>query len=173
MSYSIELYMDKEASAAITKIHSILEKNGISIDEGMEPHVSLCIYGNLPIEKFKDELRLFARKIEPFEVSFFSIDAFKTEKPVIFLAPKITPELLDAHLQFHDNFSKYSNSVYEYYKPKVWIPHCTLCMGLSQEMYIKASKILKDIQLPIKGTFEQIGIFKIQPNEQLSIFNLG
>lgn len=173
MPYAIELYLNEKASTAIEQIHSTLKENGIKIDEGTKPHLSLCIYEDLPLVEFEAGLRRFARTIKPFEVTFPKIDAFKTERPVIFLAPQVSSDLLEAHEKFHDNFKKYSDSVWEYYRPKVWVPHCTLCMDLSQDMYSEATKILTNVQLPIKGSFERIGILKFRPNEQLSIFELG
>ncbi len=173
MPYAIEFYLDGGASTKVEQIHFMLQENGIRIDEGTMPHVSLCIYEELPLVEFEAELKQFAKTIKPFEVTFPKVDVFKTERPVIFLAPQLSQGLLEAHEKFHDNFKKYSDSVWEYYKPKVWGPHCTLCMDLSQGMYSKAMRILTNVQLPIKGTFERIGILKFRPNEQLSTFELG
>lgn len=173
MPYAIELYLDKEASAKVREIHLLLKKNGIRIDEGTEPHVSLCIYEDLPIREFEKELRLFAGKIEPFEVVFTHVASFQTAEPVIFLAPEVSQKLLDVHLQFNDDFSKYNDAVWDYYRPQTWVPHCTLCMGLTRDMYIRAQEILKDVGLPIKATFKRIGVLKFRPNEQLFTFGLG
>ncbi len=173
MPYAIELYLDKEASIAIKEIHAMLKENGISIDEGTKPHVSLCIYEGLPLIQFEYELRQFADETAPFDVIFTNIDAFKTKRPVVFLAPEPSQKLADVQRQFHKYFSKYRDAVWQYYQPESWIPHCTLCMDLSHDMYLRANEILKDVQLPIKGTFERIGILKFRPNEQLSIFDLG
>ena len=171
--YAIELYLDKEASMKIDEIHSALRESGISIDEGTRPHVSLCIYGNLPIEEFENDLKQFAKETRPFEVIFSHVDAFQTEQPVIFLAPETSPELFDAHRKFHDCFSKYGDDVWEYYKPKIWVPHCTLCMDLSQDMYKRAMKILEGVKLPINARFEKIGTLEFCPNKQLAVFDLG
>lgn len=48
MPYEIELYLDDEGSTRINEIRSELQKNKIYIDEGTKPHVSLCIYGDIP-----------------------------------------------------------------------------------------------------------------------------
>lgn len=173
MPYAIELYLDKETSMKINEIYSTLRESGINIDEGTRPHVSLCIYEYLPIVEFENDLKQFAKETRPFEVIFSHVDAFQTEQPVIFLAPEITPELLDVHRKFHDSFSKYGDDVWEYYKPKVWVPHCTLCMDLSQDMYKSATEILKGVKLPINARFEKIGTLEFRPNKQLSVFDLG
>lgn len=173
MPYAIELYLDKEASRQIEAIHSRLRENGINIDEGTSPHVSLCIYDDLPIAQFEKELKLFAREMNPLNVVFSRVDAFRTQQPVIFLAPDVTPHLLGVHQNFHNHFSKYSDWVWEYYKPQIWVPHCTLCMGLSLDMYERATEMLKGVQLPIQGRFEKIGILEFRPNKQLSIVDLS
>ncbi|HHY15695.1 MAG TPA: 2'-5' RNA ligase family protein [Firmicutes bacterium] len=173
MPYAIELYLDKKGANAVEQIHLALRENGITVDWGTKPHVSLCIYEDLPIGEFEAALKLFAGEIAPFEVTFSNVDAFQTERPVVFLAPKVTPELAAVHRKFHDYFRQYSDTAWHYYKPGVWIPHCTLGMNLSQDMYLRAMEILKGVQLPIKATFESVGILKFHPNEQLSVFDLG
>ena len=173
MPYAIELYLDGEASAMIGKIHSTLRNNGIHIDEGTSPHVSLCIYQDLPLDEFEGALRRFAGELRPFDVTFPRVDAFRTAQPVIFLAPEAGTQLLDVHERFHNRFRTYRERVWQYYRPGVWVPHCTLCMDLSQEMFQAATRLLKDLALPIHARFERIGILEFHPNKQLSVFDLG
>ncbi len=174
MPYAIELYLDKEASTKIDEIHSKLRQNGINVDDGTMSHVSLCIYENLPIVEFENELKLFAKETKMVKVMFSHVDAFRTQQPVIFLAPEVTPQLLDVHRKFHDSFNKYGDWVWEYCKPKIWVPHCTLCMDLTLDMYEKATEILKGVKLPINARFERIGILEFRPSkQQLSVFDLG
>src|SRR5690554_4378501 len=113
MPYAIELYLGDEGSAKINEIRSELKRNKINIDEGTKPHVSLSIYEDIPIVDFEKELNSYAKRLKTFEVIFSHVGEFITDKPVIFLEPKITPELLDVHKKFHHYFSKYDDLVWE------------------------------------------------------------
>ncbi len=89
--------------------------------------MSLCIYEDLPIGEFEAALKLFAGEIAPFEVTFSNVDAFQTERPVVFLAPpKVTPELAAVHRKFHDYFRQYSDTAWHYYKPGSGFPPIAL-----------------------------------------------
>jgi hypothetical protein len=43
MPYAIELYLDDESSTQVEKIQKKFQENGINIDKGTKPHVSLSI----------------------------------------------------------------------------------------------------------------------------------
>lgn len=173
MPYAIELYFDQKAAEQVGNIHNKLKRNGIRIDEGTKPHVSLCIYQDIPEQAFTEELRLFARRTKPLGVSLSMVGTFQTERPVIFLSPTGTSGLFALHQAFHDNFAKYAEAVWDYYRPGIWVPHCTLCMDLSPDMYRRAMEMLEGVQLPIEATFEAVGILEFHPNKQLSVFELG
>lgn len=38
---------------------------------------------------------------------------------------------------------QYDGQVWEYYKPEQWVPHSTLCMNLSKEMFKKSTELYK------------------------------
>lgn len=97
MPYAIELYLDDESTSKIDKIRSEFKKNEISIDEGTEPHVTLSIYQDIPLDIFENKLKLFAKEIQSFEIIYSSIGIFTNDNPVIFLAPVVTSLLLDVH----------------------------------------------------------------------------
>ena len=173
MPYAIELYLDDESSTQVEKIQKKFQENGINIDKGTKPHVSLSIYQDIPLESFSKELKSFAKKIRPFEVTFSNIGVFTNDKPIIFLAPKITKKLLNVHTNFHYYFEKFDDSVWDHYRPSKWVPHCTLCMNLTEDMFSKSTKFLRDITFPIEARFEKIGILEFSPNKQLMKYKLG
>ncbi|HHU92198.1 MAG TPA: 2'-5' RNA ligase family protein [Halanaerobiaceae bacterium] len=174
MGYAVLLYFDDEVSAKIGEIRFELKRNEINIDEGIKPHLTLSVYDNLPILDFEKEFGLYVKEVKPFEVIFYRIGEFKRDKPaVIFLEPEMTPELLEVHNDYHNYFSKYNQLAWEYYKPGIWYPHCTLCLNLSEEMYKKAKELLNDVELPLKARVEKIGIIEFPPHRELINFNLG
>jgi len=66
MPYAIELYLDDSSSKKINDIRNKLLSNNITIDEGTDPHISLAIYEDIPVEMFSNELKTFAKKINLF-----------------------------------------------------------------------------------------------------------
>lgn len=152
MPYAIELYLDDESSTQVEKIQKKFQENGINIDKGTKPHVSLSIYQ---------------------DITFYNIGVFTNDKPIIFLAPKITKKLLNVHTNFHYYFEKFDDSVWDYYRPSQWVPHCTLCMNLTEDMFSKSIKFLRDITFPIEARFEKISILEFSPNKQLMKYKLG
>ena len=172
MGYAVVLYFDDEASAKIEEIRSELKKNEISIDEGIKPHLSLAVYDDLPIPDFEKEFREYAEEVKSFPVVFSHVGEFPTGRQVLFLEPKITPELLETHKRFHACFSKYNDLAWAYYRPGMWWPHCTLCLNLTEEMYRKAKELLKGIKLPVEARAEKIGLVEFSPHKELVSFSL-
>jgi len=173
MPYAIELYLDDESISKIDKIRSEFKKNKINIDEGTEPHVTLSIYKDLPLDDFENKLKIFAKEIQSFKIIYSSVGIFTNDNPVIFLAPVVTSKLLDVHKKFHNYFKEYNDIAWDYYKPNQWVPHSTLCMNLSEEILKKSTGIISNIKLPIETIIEKIGILEFSPNKALNQFKLG
>ncbi|KPU26288.1 hypothetical protein TR13x_10765 [Caloranaerobacter sp. TR13] len=173
MPYAIELYVDTESSKTIDEICNKLASEGISIDKGTKPHISLAIYEDIPIESFKKELQMFSYKTKPFDITLSSVGMFVTESIVIYLAPTVTKELLGIHSEFHNSFKKYRSKAWDYYLPNRWVPHCTLAMNLNDEMVNKTINICRGLELPINVKINKSGILEFKPNKQLIEYKLG
>ncbi len=167
MPYAVELYLDNESAEKVDKIRNKLATEGISIDKGAKPHISLAIFEDIEIESFVRELQMFARKIKTLNVTLSSIGMFVTENPVIYIAPTVTKELLTVHSKFQDDFEKYKNEVWDYYLTNKWVPHCTLAMNLNSIEVNKTIEICSKIRLPMKVKLDSIGLLEFKPNKQL------
>lgn len=172
MPYAIELYFDEESKKKVDQIRNQLEFNSINIDKGTKPHISLAIYEDIPIERFKEDLQMFSNELKPFDITLSSVGMFVTQEPVIYLAPTVTKELLDIHEKFHIFFEKYNNQTWDYYLPGKWVPHCTLAMNLNDKMVNKTIDICRNSQLPINVKINWIGILEFKPNKQLIEYKL-
>ena len=172
MPYAIELYLNTESSKTIDEIRNKLILEGINIDQGTKPHISLGIYNEVKIEDFITELQIFSRKIKSLNVNLSSIGMFVTQEPVIYLAPTVTKELLDIHAKFHSYFEKYKNQAWDYYLPNNWVPHCTLAMNLDNDMVNRVIEICSKISLPLKAKLDRIGLIEFKPNKQLIEYKL-
>ena len=167
MPYAIELYLDKESAEKVQNIRTKLKENGITVDEGAKPHVSLVIYEELNLQVFKPRLQEFAKQKNSLNITLASIGMFATEYPVVFLAPTVTSNLLKLHKEFHDFFRESDNVAWDYYRPEKWVPHCTLAMNLSDDMVSEAIEITRHFSLPIHGRLNRIGVLEFSPNKHL------
>lgn len=173
MPYAIELYFDDKSTMEVEEIWSKLRERNISLDEGTNPHISLAIYEDIDVEYFKEKLQVFAKGMEPFDLKLASVEMFATDKPVVFLSPTVTEELLYLHEKFHKYFKEYDTVEWDYYKPGNWVPHCTLAMNLSKNMVQETLDVCQEISLPIDIKIKGIGILEFKPNKQLVKYMLG
>lgn len=170
MQYAIELYFDDEGTKKVNKIRNELIKNGLIIDEGTNPHVTLAIFKDLDIKNLIDELKEFTKDLSPFSLTFSSVGMFTSEISVVFLAPIVTSNLLKVHQKFYDYFKIYEKNASSYYLPNNWVPHCTLTM----DNKIKETfDVLKKIKLPFKVSVTKIGVLEFYPNRQIFEMNIS
>ncbi len=173
MPYAIELYFEKESAKKVQEMKTKLKAKGIDIDEGTRPHISLSIYEDLNIGDFKGKLQRFAKTRKCFGINLGSIGIFATEFPVVYLAPTVTIDLLKLHQDFHTYFGEYDSSTWDYYRPGIWVPHCTLAMNLKDEKVKEAVEISREFSLPINVVLDKIGVLEFSPNKHLFEFELG
>ena len=102
MNYAIELYFDDVASMKIEGIRQHLRLSGITVDEGAKPHMSLAIYSEVDEKYLIEKIRKFAERKPDFSLILPYIGIFPTDESVIFLAPKVTTELLSYLEPRHD-----------------------------------------------------------------------
>lgn len=175
MSFAINLYFNKEGEQAILKIWESLALLNIgkcmSCTNG-RPHITLAIYNDLEMSKAKEVLEVITQDVYSFKLTFLQIGIFPLHKGTIFLTPNLTNELFLIHGRLHDAFAKWAEQGWEYYKPQVWHPHCTLSMETPVAEIPKVlEEILKNFQC-IEVTVESMGIASLDPIEYLCEFPL-
>jgi 2'-5' RNA ligase len=172
MNYAIELYFDEESSRRIDTIRYLLESNNVTVDVGTLPHISLAIFTNVDGNGLIEEITSFSKRELNLHLEFSSIGIFPISESVIFLAPKVTQQLLVFHRDFLQFMSKYSTDLNVYYNDDLWVPHCTLGIHMSDDELINAIRLLKNNNyLPISVTIKKIGILTFPPNKQVFVTN--
>ena len=76
LPYAIELYFDEYSTRPIEEIKKQFKTENILIDEGIKPHISLAIYKDLPIKRFRRQLELFSDSMQSFKLKFSSYGFF-------------------------------------------------------------------------------------------------
>lgn len=176
MPFSVELYMGDPAAAAVRQLWQSLVQEGIPSQPlalGARPHISICVYESLDSALVAKKLEIFARQFEPFSIVLESVDTFPASNGVVFLAPRSSEALIEAHRQFHKEFDGYRAKASPYYLPKNWQPHCTIAEDLSSEQVSHAIEVCRKAHLPIRGQLVQVGLIEFRPIKEVCLFALG
>ena len=172
MNYAIELVFDDESQKLISNIRKKLSDYGVHDEAVKLNHISIGDYKTDNIEELKNRVKNFSKTIKPFELSLVSVGTFMTNENVIFLEPIMTEKLIDVHKQFIDYMKDFDGELNQYYDIDKWMPHCTICIRLSDKELIKGMEILKEIiKLPINVRIEKIDIINY-PFNQIMMLDL-
>ena len=128
MGYAIELNLSPASSARVVGLWEDLARASISssmLDLGAQPHISLTVVDELDPALLRADLSRFAERTPLLSVDLASAGTFPTAEGVLFLAPVVTPELLEIHRGFHRLLSDRGVESVAYYRPGNWVPHCT------------------------------------------------
>ncbi len=173
MPYAVELALDAEAAAAVRRVWREMDDAGIGYmaRSGVRPHVTFGIWDTLEHEGADAELTAFAARTAPVRLTFASVGLFPGV--AIFLAPTVTPELLDLHADFHRRWGGLGQGSSGHYRPGGWVPHCTLAIDLELEQFGSALAIAGRVRLPIECRLVEVGIVEFPPVKQLVSRTLG
>ena len=137
------------------------------------PHISLAIAEFLDVEPVIPLLREIATAHAPIQFAMTSMGFFPGAKRVIFLAPVVTPALLDLHRAVDERFARHATRIDGNYRPPKWVPHCTLAMGLTSEQVRPAIDGFASQAMPLEGRFEQLELVEFVPVRVIETFALG
>jgi len=176
MPFAVEFYMGDPAATAVRQLWQSLVQEDIPSQPlalGARPHISLCVYESLDSPLVAKKLGIFARQFEPLSFVLENVDTFPASNGVVFLAPRLSEGLIEAHRRFHKEFDGYRATASPYYLPKNWQPHCTVAEDLSSKQVSHAIEICRKTHLPIRGQLVQIGLIKFRPIKEVCSFTLG
>ncbi|MFA8299340.1 MAG: 2'-5' RNA ligase family protein [Hyphomicrobiales bacterium] len=163
MGYAIELLFDSEGENKILDLIQVLDHYKIDnkfLLENNKPHITLSVFENIVIEDIVEVIDKM--KVTPFNILFNGLGNFNVSDNVIFLIPKVTHHLLDLHQDFYSRLSP-NYEYWEYYKPKVWTPHCTLTMGINNSKFLQAFHLLQAKHSSFYAKVNRIGLVEFSP----------
>ncbi|MPM63349.1 hypothetical protein SDC9_110229 [bioreactor metagenome] len=168
MNHAVELYFDESATRQINAVREQLSANGVPIDAGTRPHISLALYEDLNQYELIERVSSFARHPCRLSITMASLGIFPSRESVIFFAPKGTPKLLAFHADFLHFMEMYRPNLSPYYDVQSWVPHCTLGIHLNPDELTTAVRVLKELDpLPIQAGITQIGVLAFPPNTEV------
>jgi hypothetical protein len=130
----VELRFDEDLAERVRALRQALERIGAgSFGPGGAPvpHISLAVYDDeaeIDAAAAGDLVAELAALGARGEIAFASLGVFPTEENVLFLAPVVTPALLDLHAAYHALANRLGATCRPHYLPGRWVPHCTLSM---------------------------------------------
>lgn len=177
MPISVELGFDAESEKKIREIWKVLYDKKLCewmyLSHSL-PHITLCIYEDSIGDKieFIQHVESFGRDIKQFKLQLSNLGVFNTQEKVIFLSPKVSNDLLNLHKEFFCTMDEYKGHEWMYYRPQMWIPHCTTAI-VNEELWLKSIKVVEEIFKPMEVTIEKINILEFYPISYLKSIYLG
>jgi 2'-5' RNA ligase len=165
MPYAVEMYFDDTSTARIREMWNRLAGIGLSsmVDCGARPHVSLAVCEQLDLHGASAILDAFSAGVPAFDISLASFGMFPGAEYVVFLAPKVTAQMLEWQARFHEVIPTAAGSMWAHYTPPQWMPHCTLATRVPLERVGTAMESLRDFELPIPCRVTSLGIVELRP----------
>ncbi len=154
MPYAVELALDPTSAGVVRRLWRELDAAGITYvaRAGARPHVTLGIWDALEHEDAVAELRRFAAATAPVTLRLASVGLFPGV--AVFLAPTVTPELLDLHARFHHRFGLLGRAPWP-------------------DQFASALSIAARTPLPLESRLVEVGIVEFRPVRQLVSCALG
>ncbi|NJO83034.1 MAG: 2'-5' RNA ligase family protein [Blastochloris sp.] len=108
----------------------------------------------------------------PIALQFAAVGAFPGNEGVVFLSPVPRLALLHLHQQFHTVLEPLGMRHNPHYLPGMWIPHCTIAIGVPADQVAAAVAVARHTPLPLSLTCAEVGIVRFRPVEEIQRFRL-
>lgn len=176
MHVSVELFFDPESETRIQDVWALLGKlyGGPRATElGVRPHLSLTSFAAGEPTWLRTELVALAARFAHFPIDLVATESFPTTEGVVYLAPAPCRELEAIHQTFHDAIRRHGEDGHPYYRPGVWVPHCTVATDVPEP-------VLEDVVERARESLETstvdvvaVGAVRYRPAQELFRVRLG
>jgi 2'-5' RNA ligase len=176
MTLALELSFDAHSEQRLQRLWVELSRlyppPGI-LGMGGQPHVSLAVFRQgepAHVERLVPEL---ARRITPFTLCLGSVGAFRTDEGVVFIAPHESSTLRAAHEQMLELLAHESALVADYYRPSVWVPHCTVAFNVPAPCMDAVLEACERLHTPFEARVTRLSAVRYKPASTVSERALG
>ncbi|HSK96297.1 MAG TPA: 2'-5' RNA ligase family protein [Euzebyales bacterium] len=161
MAQALELFFDPATESAVRTIWANLEARGLrslmrSRQGRHRPHVTLAVAERMTLAQ-ADTATTPLRDANDLALRLGSVAVFPGRQGVLYLAVVPTLRLLRLHREVHARLMGAGVETDRHYLPDVWVPHCTLAEGLTQEQVTTAVGAVKRLR-PIPGEAFGVGL---------------
>ncbi len=176
MTYAIEMFFDNETEEKIMSLAKKIADAGLStkyLEWKTRPHVTLMVFNDVDEERCTQLLERFAKNHKAFPAFLESVGMFNETK-TIFLSPIMTRRMYDLQNELYELMEEFHSTVWEWYKPDGWVPHCTVALTSEdeEEVFYQASELVLREFKKLEGVYTSVGLVKITfPVEELVTFD--
>ncbi len=153
MALALEMGLDPEADRAIRDLWSLLEQVGVPSLAGhlpgIRPHLSLAVTDDA--DGLREHAPGLALHGVETEIEMAAVSLFAGDPPVLVLAVAPAPELVALHARVSAALAAAGVDVWQHYRPGIWLPHCTLSMGVPAEVLAGALAACLASPLPVRA----------------------
>ena len=123
----------------------------------IRPHITLGIFDEVDRDA---ALPVVAQHMtcSPIRVQIASAGSFGGPAGVVFLAPVVTPRLLDLHARVHAALGPHVSGAWPHYVPRAWVPHVTLAHDVALDQVGQAMGAARELPLPLAGTAQELWV---------------
>jgi 2'-5' RNA ligase len=167
MPYAIEMSFDAAAERVVRAVFVEMKRRGLGCDlTPSRPHVTLAVAEAVDEPAMRRTLAAFAAARQPVAVRLAYASTFPGG--VVYLAPLVTPALLDLHRALHAAVPDLPPAaISHYYKPGAWTPHCTVAHDLrDDEIDLAARVALEAVSLPLDAALVRVSLVRFRPVDE-------
>lgn len=168
MPFAVELLFDEALEAAVRDIWIALHGAGVAsaLQAPSAPHISLVGGETSDLTDLSTLTHEWSCRVETIEITLSHLGRFPATE-VTFLGVTPHRHLLDMHRDFHNSVMvPPAHEPWDYYRPSVWVPHCTLAQPMPDEEFATVLKIVTSNHLPITGNLERIQVVHWEPRKR-------
>jgi 2'-5' RNA ligase len=161
---------DEEANSKFRMIQKQLEHKGFKTPS-VPPHITLGAYVGVEEKDLLNWVEEFCHTAKEFEINFTHLGLFSLN--VLFLAPRVSNELINFHKNFHQKYDDDCGQVGYYYtlKSESWVPHASILID-EPEGILKALSIVNDNFKPFRGRIVSLSLCEFPPMRVIKTFYL-
>jgi len=160
MAFGVSAWFDAISEQRVREIWQGLHERDVNSTLHLgpyRPHITFGIYGSLDLDGFIPAIQTELQGFDSLPFILPSIGIFN-EPLAGFFNLTVTDELLKIHGAIHKLMEEYGSDPVRYYLPGRWNPHCTLAPDLTKEKLSSFTNYTTDLQLPIEGIINRIGV---------------
>ena len=176
MSYPVVIYFDPATAAKFSALRATLPPP--ASDEAREalqarPHVTLAGWEELDVAPFTAALQAFAVRTAPLDVYLGAVGIFPGDQGVVYIAPRVTTDLLGLHARFHARLGAFGSGLNPFCTLDTWIPHATVALYLAEQEIPAVVQACRGSDLFGPATLVEIALLEYPPLRELCAFPLG
>lgn len=164
-TYYVLAEFDEDTNLRFSEMVAYLKENNIP-PLNIPAHITLGGYENIDLGLLKHWVTTCYHGLPAFEVNFNHLGLFANK--VFFVAPYVSAQLIDFHSLLHREYESYAGSAGANYTVACdnWVPHCSLAIGDSENVF-KAASLIGNRFNPFYGRIIRIAVYDYISREEV------